>query len=133
MMDAQTIFFIALGVAAMVLLVILAVVLLSIRRNVEHMSQRFDESLRQFEMTAEDLRKTNAVAREILSDVERGVSNVTHFTEGVRSLRGPVDVATKVLAHTLTPALINAGSALLGFKAATSHILDRIVRKEGRK
>jgi hypothetical protein len=44
-----------------------------------------------------------------------------------------VDVATKVLAHTLTPALINAGSALLGFKAATSHILDRIVRKEARK
>jgi uncharacterized protein YoxC len=132
-MDPQTIFFIAIGVAAMVLLVILAVVLLSIRRNVEHMTQRFDESLRQVEMTAEDLRKTNAVVRGILSDVEQGVSNVTHLTEGVRSLRGPVDVATKVLAHTLTPALINAGSALLGFKAATSHILDRIVRKEGRK
>jgi uncharacterized protein YoxC len=132
-MDAQTIFFIALGGAAMVLVVFLAVVLLSIRRNVEHITQRFDESLRQFEMTAEDLRKTNAVARDILSDVERGVSNVTHFTEGVRSLRGPVDVATKVLAHTLTPTLINAGSALLGIKAATSHILDRIVRKEETK
>ena len=132
-MDAQTIFFIALGVAGVVLVVILAVVLLSIRRNVEHMTQRFDESLRQVEMTAEDLRKTNAVVRGILSDVEQGVSNVTHLTEGVRLLRGPVDVATKVLAHTLTPALINAGSALLGFKAATSHILDRIVRKEGRK
>jgi uncharacterized protein YoxC len=132
-MDAQTIFYIALGVAGVVLVVILAVVLLSIRRNVEHMTQRFDESLRQVEMTAEDLRKTNAVVRGILSDVEQGVSNVTHLTEGVRSLRGPVDVATKVLAHTFTPALINAGSALLGFKAATSHILDRIVRKEGRK
>jgi uncharacterized protein YoxC len=132
-MDAQTIFYLALGVAGVVLVVILAVVLLSIRRNVEHMTQRFDESLRQVEMTAEDLRKTNAVVRGILSDVEQGVSNVTHLTEGVRSLRGPVDVATKVLAHTLTPALINAGSALLGFKAATSHILDRIVRKEGRK
>jgi uncharacterized protein YoxC len=132
-MDAQTIFYIALGVAGVVLVVILAVVLLSIRRNVEHMTQRFDESLRQVEMTAEDLRKTNAVVRGILSDVEQGVSNVTHLTEGVRLLRGPVDVATKVLAHTLTPALINAGSALLGFKAATSHILDRIVRKEGRK
>ena len=132
-MDAQTIFFIALGGAALALVVILAAVRLSIRRNVERMTQRLDESLRQCEMTAEDLRKTNAVAREILSDVERGVSNVTHFTEGVRSLRGPVDVATKVLAHTLTPALINAGSALLAFKAATSHILDRIVRKEARK
>ena len=132
-MDTQTIFYIALGAIAMVLVVFLAVVLLSIRKNVEQITQRLDESLRQFEMTAEDLRKTNAVVRGILSDVEEGVSNVTHFTEGVRSLRGPVDVATKVLAHTLTPALINTGSALLGFKAATSHILDRIVRKEGRK
>jgi uncharacterized protein YoxC len=132
-MEPQTIFFIALGGAAMVLVVFLAVVLLSIRRNVEQITQRLDESLRQFEMTAEDLRKTNAVVRGILSDVEQGVSNVTHLTEGVRSLRGPVDVATKVLAHTFTPALINAGSALLGIKAATSHILDRIVRKEGRK
>jgi uncharacterized protein YoxC len=132
-MDPQTIFFIALGGIALVLVVFLAIVLLSIRRNVEQITQRFDQSARQFEMTAEDLRKTNAVVRGILSDVEQGVSNVTHLTEGVRSLRGPVDVATKVLAHTLTPALINAGSALLGFKAATSHILDRIVRKEARK
>jgi uncharacterized protein YoxC len=132
-MDPQTIFFIALGGITMVLVVFLVIVLLSIRRNVEQITQRFDQSARQFEMTAEDLRKTNAIVREILSDVEQGVSNVTHFTEGVRSLRGPVDVATKVLAHTLSPALINAGSALLGFKAATSHILDRIVRKEARK
>jgi uncharacterized protein YoxC len=132
-MEPQTILFIALGGAAMVLVVFLAVVLLSIRRNVEQITQRLDESLRQFEMTAEDLRKTNAVVRGILSDVEQGVSNVTHLTEGVRSLRAPVDVATKVLAHTFTPALINAGSALLGIKAATSHILDRIVRKEARK
>ena len=132
-MDVQTILFIALVVAALALVVVLAVVLLSIRRNVDRITQRLDESLRQVEMTVEDLRKTNSVARGILSDVERGVSNVTHFTEGVRSLRGPVDVATKVFAHTLSPALISAGSALVGFKAATSHILDRIVRKEGRK
>ena len=132
-MDAQTVFFIALAVAAVVLVVVLSIVLLSIRRNVNQLTQRVDESLRQFEMTAEDLRKTNADVRGILSDVERGVSNVTHFTEGVRSLRGTVDVATKVFDHALSPALINVGSALVGFKAATSHILDRIVRKEVRK
>ena len=132
-MDAQTVLYIALAVAAVVLVVVLSIVLLSIRRNVHRITQRLDESLRQFEMTAEDLRKTNADVREILSDVERGVSNVTHFTEGVRSLRGTVDVATKVFDHAFSPALVSAASALAGVKAATSHILDRFVRKEGRK
>ena len=128
-MDAQSILYIALAVAAVALVAVLSVVLLSIRRNVNQLTQRVDESLRQFEMTAEELRKTNADVRGILSDVERGVSNVTHLTEGVRSLRGPVDVASKVFEYALSPALVNAASVLVGFKAATSHILDRIVRK----
>ncbi|MGB7630627.1 MAG: hypothetical protein WBM29_06040 [Candidatus Deferrimicrobium sp.] len=132
-MDAQTILFIALAVAAVALVVIQTVALLSIRRNVDRITQRLDESLRQFEMTAEDVRKTNAAVREILSDVERGVSNVTHFTEGVRALRGTVDVATKVFDHAVSPALVNVSSVLVGFKAATSHILERFVRKEERK
>jgi uncharacterized protein YoxC len=132
-LDAQTVLYIALAVAVVVLVVVLSVVLLSIRRNVSQLTQRVDESLRQFEMTAEDLRKTNADVREILSDVERGVSNVTHLTEGIRSLRRPVDVVSKVFEHALSPALINAASVLVGFKAATSHILERFVRKEGRK
>ena len=132
-MDAQTVLYIALAVAAVVLVIVLSIVLLSVRRDVNRITQRLDESLRQFEMTAEDLRKTNADVREILSGVERGVSNVAHFTEGVRSLRGTVDVATKVFDHALSPALVNVASVLVGFKAATSHILDRFVRKEGRK
>jgi uncharacterized protein YoxC len=132
-LDAQTILYIALAVSAVALVLVLAVVLLSVRRNVDRLTQRLDESLRQIEMSAEDMRKTHAIARDILLDVERGVSNVTHFTEGVRSLRGPVDVATKVLGHTVSPALISAGAALVGFKAATTHILDRIVRKEAKK
>ena len=132
-MDAQTVFFIALAVAAVAFVVVLSVALLSIRRNVDRITQRLDESLRQFEMTAEDVRKTNAAMREILSDVERGVSNVTHFTEGIRALRGTVDVATKVFDHAVSPALVSAASAVAGLKAATFHILDRFVRKEGRK
>jgi len=132
-LDAQSILFIALAVAAVVLVVVLSIVLLSVRRNVDQLTQRLDESLRQIEMTAEELRKTNGDVRGILSDVERGVSNVTHLTEGIRSLRGPVDVASKVFEHAFSPALVNAASALVGFKAATSHILDRIVRKGVRK
>jgi hypothetical protein len=132
-LDAQTVLFIGLAVAVVTLTVVLSVVLLSIRRNVNQLTQRVDESLRQFEMTAEELRKTNAAVREILSGVERGVSNVTHFTEGVRALRGTVDVATKVFDHAVSPALVNVSSVLVGIKAATSHILDRFVRKEERK
>jgi len=132
-LDAQTVLYIALAVAAVVLVVVLSIVLLSIRRNVDRITLRLDESLRQVEMTTEDLRKTNAVAREILSDVERGVSNVTHLTAGIRALRGTVDVATKVFDHAVSPALVNVASVLVGFKAATSHILDRFGRKEARK
>jgi len=132
-LDAQTILYIALAAAVVALTVVLSVVLLSIRRNVNQLTQRVDESLRQFEMTAEELRKTSSDVREILSDVERGVSNVAHFTEGVRALRGTVDVATKVFDHAVSPALVNVTSVLAGFKAATSHIIERFIRKEGRK
>jgi len=132
-LDALTVLYIALAVAVVVLVVVLSIVLLSIRRNMDRITRRLDESLRQVEMTAEDARKTNAAVREIISDVERGVSNVTHFTEGIRRLRGTVDVATKVFDHAVSPALVSAASALVGLKAATSHILDRFVRKEERK
>jgi uncharacterized protein YoxC len=132
-LNAQTVLFIALAVAVVALVVVVSVALMSIRRDVDRITQRVDESLRQFEMTAEDVRKTNAAFREILSDVERGVSNVTHFTEGVRALRGTVDVATKVFEHAVSPALVSTASAIAGLKAATSHILDRFVRKEERK
>jgi len=132
-LDAQTILFIALAVSVVAFMAVASVVLLSIRRNVDRITQRVDESLRQFEMTAEDVRKTNAVVREILADIDRGVSNVTHFTEGVRALRGTVDVATKVFAYAVSPALVSSASVLAGLKAATYHILDRFVRKEERK
>jgi len=132
-LDAQTVLFIALAVAVVVFVAVVSVALLSIKRNVDRITQRLDESLRQFEMTAEDARKTNAAVREIISEVEQGVSNVTHFTEGVRALRGSVDVVTKVFDHAVSPALVSVASVLVGLKAATSHILDRVVRKEERK
>jgi len=132
-LDAQTILLFVLAVVAVTLVVMQTVLLLALRKNMGRITQRIDESLRQFEMTAEDLRKTNAAVREILSDVGRGVSNVTRFTEGVSALRGGVDVVTKVLDHAVSPALVNVASVLVGIKAATSHILGRFVRKEERK
>ena len=133
-MDAQTVLYIALAVAVVVLVVVLSVVLLSIRRNVSQLTQRVDESLRQFEMTAEELRKTNADVREILSGVERGVSNVTHLTEGVRALRRPVDVVSKVFDHAVSPALVNVGLGPRGLQGgdvphSRSDSFERRVRK----
>ncbi len=129
-LDTHQILLIVLTVAAVVFVAVVSITLLSIRRNMDQITKRVDESLRQLEMTAEDVRKTNTVVREILSDVERGVSNVTHLTDGVRALRGPVDVVSKVFDHAVSPAFINVASVLVGFKAATSHILERFVRKE---
>ena len=132
-MDAQSVFFIVLSIAVVAFVVVLSVAALSIRRNVDRITRRIDESLRQFEMTAEDVRRTNAAVRGILTDIDRGVSNVTHFTEGIRALRGTVDVATRVFDHAVSPALVGAASVIVGLKAATSNILDRFVRKEERK
>jgi hypothetical protein len=125
--------YVAFGIAALLIAVAASLALLAVRRNLEHLTRRIDESLRQFEMTAEDLRKTNASVREILAGVEQGVSNVAHFTEGIRALRGSVDVATKVFDHALSPVLVNFAGGVAGVKAAASHILERFGRKGERK
>ena len=132
-MDALSVLYAALALAALLLAIVLSIALLAIRRNMEQLTRRVDETLRQMEMTAEDLRKTNASVREILSGVGQGVSNLAHFTEGVRALRGSLDVASKVLDHAVSPVLVNIAGGFAGVKAAASHILERFGRKEERK
>ena len=132
-MDALSVLYVALAIAALLLAIVLSVFLMAVRRNLEQLTRRLDESLRQVEMTTEDLRKTNGTVREILAGCEKGVSNLTHFTDGIRALRGPVDVATKVLDHAVSPMLVNLVGGVAGVKAAASHIIERFVRKGGRK
>ncbi len=132
-MDAQSVLYFGLAFAVLLVAIVLSVVLLAFRRNMEQLTRRVDETLRQVELTAEDLRKTNAAVQEILAGVEQGVSNVAHFTEGIRALRGSVDVASKVLNHAVSPVLVNLAGGLAGVKAAASHILERFGRKEERK
>jgi uncharacterized protein YoxC len=129
-LDPLSILYIALSVSVLVLAVVVSIVLLGIRRNVEQLTRRLDETLRQVEMTTEDLRKTNFAVREVVTGLDRAVSNVTHFTEGIRALRGPVDVAMRVLEHSVSPALVGFSGGLAGLKAAVSHILHRITGKE---
>ena len=122
--------FAALSVAAIVLAVILAMTLWRLRGTIEHMDRRMDEALRQFEMTAEDLRKTNAVVRDILTHAERSAANVAHMTEGVRGFRKTLDAATSVLQFAVVPVLGNVAGGLAGVKAAVSHVVNRFVRRE---
>lgn len=122
--------FTALSVAAIALAVVLAMTLWRLRKTIDLMERRVDEAIRQFEMTAEDLRKTNAVVRDILQHAEKSVANVAHVTEGVRGFRKTLDAATSVLQFAVVPVLGNVAGGLAGVKAAVSHVVNRFVRKE---
>jgi uncharacterized protein YoxC len=130
-LSGQILLFAALSVAAIVLAVVLAMTLWRLRRTIDHMDRRMDEAIRQFEMTAEDLRKTNAVVRDILLHAERGAANVEHLTEGVRGFRKTLDAATSVLQYAVVPVLGNVAGGLAGAKAAVTHVVNRFVRREG--
>jgi len=130
-LSGQAVLFTALSIAAVALAVVLAMTLWRLRRTIDHLDRRVDEAIRQFEMTAEDLRKTNAVVREILLHAEKGAANVAHVTEGVRGFRKTLDAATAVLQYAVVPVLGNVAGGLAGVKAAVSHVVNRFVRREG--
>lgn len=129
-MGGQMLLFTALSVAAIALAVVLAMTLWRLRKTIDLMERRVDEAIRQFEMTAEDLRKTNAVVRDILQHAEKSAANVAHVTEGVRGFRKTLDAATSVLQFAVVPVLGNVAGGLAGVKAAVSHVVNRFVRKE---
>ena len=130
-MDSLSIMYIAFAVSALILAIGVTYALLGIRRSVEQLTQRLDETLRQVEMTTEELRRTNTAVRGVVSGLDVAVSNVTHFTEGIRTLRGPVDLMMKVLDHSVSPTLVGLSGGIAGIKAAASHILHRFAGKEG--
>jgi len=132
-LDPLSILYIALAVAVLIVGIAIATMLLGIRRSVAQLTQRVDETLRQFEMSSEDLRKTNAAVREVVNGVDRAVGNVAHFTDGIRALRQPVDVVSKILELSVSPTLINLASGLVGVRAAASHILHRGAGKEEKR
>ncbi len=129
-MDPLSILYIALAVSSLVLAFGITYALLGVRRNLEQLTRRLDETLRQVEMTTEDLRKTDTAIRGVVSGLDAAVSNVAHFTEGIRALRGPVDVMAKVLDHSVSPALVGFAGGLAGIRAAASHIVHRFTGKE---
>ena len=129
-MSGQMVLYSILTLAAVALVVVVIITLWKIGKTVERLATRVDESLRQLEMTMEDIRKTNIVTREILVSAERAVANVEHVTEGVRSFRKTLDAATAVLDFAVVPVLGNVAGGMAGVKAAVSHLVNRWFRKE---
>jgi len=101
-------------------------------KTIENLANRVEESLRQFEKTAEEIRKSNAILHEIMTHAQKSVANVEHVTEGVRKLRKTLDAATGVLDFGVLPVLGTVVGVLAGSKAAVSYVVNRIFRKEGR-
>jgi predicted Holliday junction resolvase-like endonuclease len=130
-MSGQTLLFAGLSFAAILVAVVLAMTLWRLRQTIEHLDQRMDEALKEVEMTAEDLRRTNAVVRDILLHAEKSVANVEHMTEGIRSFRKTLDTATSVLQFFAVPVLGNVAGGMAGMKAAVSHVVNRFMRKGG--
>jgi uncharacterized protein YoxC len=125
--------YIALAISALIFAIGVTVAMMGIRNSVAQVTQRLDETLRQVEMTTEDLRKTNNAVRGVVSSVDYAVANVAHFTDGIRGLRQPVDVAAKVFDRTVSPALIGFAGGLAGIKAAASYIVHRISGNSGKE
>ena len=124
-----------LTVLAMAVIVVVAGMALAtwkLLKTIELLASRVDESLRQFEKTAEEIRKSNAVLQEVMTHAQRSVANVEHVTEGVRKLRKTLDAATGVLDFGVLPVLGTVAGVLAGSRAAVSYVVNRIFRKEGR-
>lgn len=130
-MSGQAVLFTALTLAAVGVAATLIVSIMKLTRTAEHLARRLDETLRQLEMTAEDVRRTSAKLREIVTHAERGAANIEHVTEGIRGFRSTLDAASAVLQYAVVPVLGNVAGGLAGVKAAVSHVLSRAFRKEG--
>lgn len=121
-----------LTLAAIAVVVVMAWAIWKLLKTIEKLADRIDKSLQQFEMTAEDVRKTNAILQGIMIHAEKGAENIEHVTEGVRKLRKTLDAATGVLDFAVLPVLGTMAGVLAGSKAGMSHVVKRIFRKEGR-
>jgi hypothetical protein len=129
-LDYQKLVFIALSISIIVLASVLTMILLRLKKTIEFIERRADDAIRQFELTAEDLRKTLGTAHEVLAHAEKSVENVKYVTDGVRDFRKTFDAASKVLNYAVIPFLGTFSGGLAGAKAAVSSLANRFGRKE---
>ncbi len=121
-----------LGITGIVLGIVLAMTLWQFRKTLQKLEGVVIETMKQLELTAEEVRKTNTVALQIMERVERSTANIEYLTEGVRGFRSTLDAATGILKFAVVPVLGNAAAGIAGVKAGLSHVLNRWFGKESR-
>ena len=129
-LSGQQLLFVALSFAVILLSVVLAVTLLQLRRTIRQLESRLDSTLRQAEMTAEDLRLTNATVREILVHVERVAANVALVSDGGKKIRKGLDLASAGITGILLPVLGGVSGVTAGARAFVETLVRRNSRKE---
>lgn len=129
-MNGQMLLFVALSVAALLVAAVLSATLLQVRRSLRELEKRLDETMRQVELTAEDLRKTNALLRDILTHVERSAANVALVTEGGRRIRHALDTVADAFLGTALPAVASLAAGVAGARAFVSGLAGRLTGKE---
>lgn len=120
-----------LSVAAVALAAVVAVTIWRLLKTLENLSAQVERTLKEFESLAEDIRETNTELRKFVSRLEASAANVQHMTEGVKGFRTTLDAASSVLQLAVVPVLGNLAGGMAGARAAISHIVNRVFRKEG--
>lgn len=130
-MSGQWVLLTALSFAAVALAAVAAMTIWRLLKTVENLSGQVERTLKEFEALAEEIRETNAEVRKFVSRLEASAANVQHMTEGVKGFRTTLDAATSVLQFAVVPVLGNLAGGMAGARAAISHIVNRVFRKEG--
>lgn len=130
-MNGQMVLVTILSVAAVALMAVVVVTVWRLLKTLEKLSVQVDQTLKQFEGMAEDIRGTNGEVRKFMAHLEASAANVKHVTEGVRGFRKTLDAATSVLEYTVVPVLGTLAGGLAGVKTSVSQVVKRTFRKEG--
>lgn len=130
-MNGQLMILAILSAAAIALMAVVAVTVWRLRNSLEKLSVQVEETLRQFEGLAEEIRGTNGEVRRFMTHLEKSAANVEHMTEGVRGFRTTLDAASSVLQYAVVPVLGTLAGGLAGVRASVSHVAKRFFRKEG--
>lgn len=120
-----------LSAAAVALVAVIAVTIWRMLKTLEKLSAQVEQTLKEFEGLAEDIRGTNGEVRRFMARLEASAANVEHMTEGVRGFRTTLDAASSVLQYAVVPVLGRVAGGLAGVRAAVSHVANRVFRKEG--
>ena len=129
-MDGLHIVWAILGITGIALGIVMTLTLWQLRKTLQNLEGRVIEMMKQLELTAEEVRKTNAVVLQIVERAERSTANIEYVTEGVRGFRSTLDAASALLKFAVVPVLGNAAAGIAGVKAGLSHALKMWLGKE---